>query len=69
MGNKNTQCAELFSGKPDAPDDTPEPVKDAEVIASPSKQAMKPATTNSDEPAAAAQPQMSSPANRPPRAR
>ena len=55
MGNKNTQCAELFSGKPDAPDDTPEPVKDAEVIASPSKQAMKPATTNSDEPAAAAQ--------------
>ena len=56
MGNKNTQCAELFSGKPDAPDDTPEPVKDAEVIASPSKQAMKPATTNSDEPAAAAQP-------------
>ena len=35
MGNKNTQCAELFSGKPDAPDDTPEPVKDAEVIASP----------------------------------
>ena len=58
MGNKNTQCAELFSGKPDAPDDTPEPVKDAEVIASPSKQAMKPATTNSDEPAAAAQPQM-----------
>ena len=47
MGNKNTQCAELFSGKPDAPDDTPEPVKDAEVIESPSKQAMKPATTNS----------------------